>query len=102
MTNLIDLIAEYKKEGMDKFITRPNLSEIISDIRSGMDGCPPSDEQEIRDFLQNVDSYISQHIQNLKGDVEQGKLNVSRVQENSKACIAYLDTARKGMTKRKR
>ncbi len=100
MTNIVDLITEYKEEGMESFISRPDLLEIITDIKSRVDALSSSDRQAANDFLQEIDSYITQQIEQLKSDVEQGKLSVSRVQANSQACLAYLDTARKGITKR--
>lgn len=98
--NVIEFIKECQVEGMEAVASRPDLPAILSKIERQMATLPEADQLEVRSFLVELMGHVENYIQSLSGKMKKSRDDMDRVRNNSEACIAYLESAKKGSGKR--
>ncbi len=100
--DVIEFIKECKGDGMEAVASRPDLPVILSKIERQMATLPDNEQLEIRSVLVQLMGHVENHIHGLSKKMKKSRDDMDRVRNSSEACIAYLESAKKGSGKRER
>ncbi len=102
MANVINFIEEHENDDVDTLLSMPEFSRVLLKMKAELERCDREDQEKILSFLSRIEPQLEQAIGAIRSEMDGVMRDLERRQQNTQACVAYLDSAKKSHPKRRK
>lgn len=89
MAEIIHLLERLKKDGVEQYLSHPDLEIQADKIKVEIDNLATDKQVDVRNLLNDILDALDDRMVNLASEIQMQKSNIHNVQQNTQACIAY-------------